>query len=145
MIKEEEIKKVKKYIEDCIKYKDWDTKGKAFYLAMNAGTLIRYIEQQEKSLYKQVKNLFEVSREATELYNRLNYCTQLREGDILYVFESKKEAEESFWKTISSERGISYNTERLRIDFYDYKEYYKTIDECKRELDGYRFKKIIFM
>lgn len=101
----------------------------------------------EVSLYRQVMNLFYTSEEAKKIYMTLKYCMQSGTGDELYIFENKKEAEEQFWKDVANTRGITYNTERLCINFYkeDYRVFYKEINQLKRELDGYRFKKIKFI
>ena len=68
-------------------------------------------------------------------------------GDYLYIFESKKEAEERYYYEIANTEHLSYNPSKLHItlDENNTRIYFKTIEECKRELDGYRFKQTVFM
>ena len=99
------------------------------------------------SLFKQVKNLFYASDEAIHIYWTLKNCMLSKTGDILYIFENKEDAKEQFWKDVLNTRGITYNTENSYINFYkeNYRVYYKTMNDLKRTLDGYRFKRIDFI
>lgn len=101
----------------------------------------------EINLFNQVKNLFCASDEAIHIYMTLKNCMLSKTGDELYIFESKEDAERQFWKAIANTREITYNTEKLYLNFYkeNYRVYYKTINELKRTLDGYRFKRIDFI
>ena len=103
------------------------------------------IINKEQSLYKQVKNLFQTSEEAREAYLALEYCTQHKAGDVLYIFTNRKEAKEAFSKAIALTQEITYDKQRLIINFDNYKVYYKTINELKNKLEGYRFKEIKFI
>lgn len=102
------------------------------------------------NLYKEVKNLFETSNEAIEMYMKFKSCTREYSEDRLFIYETTREAEKEFWKYITRCRGVTYNTDRRRIFFPGNKKekdetiYFKSINECKRELDGYRFKEIQF-
>ena len=101
----------------------------------------------EINLFKQVKNLFNTSDEAIHIYMTLKNCMLSKTGDELNIFESKEDAEKQFWKDVVNTKEITYNTEKLYLNFYkeNYRVHYKTINELKRTLDGYRFKRIDFI
>ena len=99
----------------------------------------------EANLYNYVKNLFQPPKEAIKIYQILKNRMLYETGDVLYIFKNKKEAKEMFWRTVATTPGITYNTEKLKIDFYSYAEYYKSIKQCEKILDGYRFKEIEFI
>lgn len=97
------------------------------------------------NLYEEVKNLFKASNEAIEIYKYLKCTIKYGKGDVLYIYETTKEAEKEFWEDVSRYRGVTYNTEKRRIYFSGYTTiYYKSINECKKKLDGYKFKEIQF-
>lgn len=52
---DEEIKIVKGYIKERLKWKDWD--NKAFYITMNAYTLVKHIENIESDKQKLIEKL----------------------------------------------------------------------------------------
>lgn len=85
--------------------------------------------------YKTKERAKEILQEIEKTYSR----------DILYIYETTKEAEREFWEDVSRYRGVTYNTEKRRIYFPGYATiYYKSINECKMKLDGYKFKEIQF-
>lgn len=100
------------------------------------------------NIYEEVKNLFNTSDEAVEIYNFLKCKTISKYGDILYIYKTIKEAEKEFWKYVSRYRGVTYNTEQRRIYFpkENTKIYFKAIDECRnhKRLAGYIFKEVHF-
>lgn len=97
------------------------------------------------NIYKEIKNLFEASDEAIEIYKYLKCTMSSGLGDTLYIYETTREAEKEFWEYVTRYRGVTYNTEKRTIYFpEDEMIYFKSINECKRKLDGYKFKKIKF-
>ena len=58
---DEEIKIVKGYIKERLKRKDWD--NKAFYITMNAYTLVKHIENIESDKQKLIEKLEEESKQ----------------------------------------------------------------------------------
>lgn len=98
-----------------------------------------------QNIYEEVKNLFKTSEVAVEIYKYLKSTMIYGTGDILYIYETTKEEEREFWEDVSRYRGVTYNTEKRRIYFPGYATiYYKSINECKMKLDGYKFKEIQF-
>lgn len=102
-----------------------------------------------KNLYEKVKCLFEAENdeEAVKLYCELNYTTQHKTGDVLYIYKTVKEAEKDFWEHIRMFSRITYNTEKRKIYFNsnpEVKIYFKSINECQNKLEGHRFKEIQF-
>lgn len=99
-------------------------------------------------IYEEVKNLFNTSTEAMEVYKFLKCKTMSKYGDILYIYRTIKEAEKEFWEYIARYRGITYNTEKRKIYFPEENVtiYFKSIDESKnkRNLTGCSFKEIHF-
>lgn len=97
------------------------------------------------NLYEEVKNLFQVSEEANEIYNGLKNTTIYGTGDILYIYRTNREAEKEFWEYVARYRGVTYNKERRKIYFPENETiYFKAINECKNKIDGYRLKEIQF-
>lgn len=98
-----------------------------------------------KNIYEEVRSLFKVSDAAIDIYKYLKSTMLYGKGDILYIYESTREAEKEFWEYVARYRGVTYNTEKRKIYFPgDETIYFKSINECRRKLDGYRFKEIQF-
>ena len=98
-----------------------------------------------QNIYEEVKNLFKTSEAAVEIYKYLKSTMKYGAGDVLYIYETTREAEKEFWEYVSRYRGVTYNTEKRRIYFPgDEIIYFKSINECKMKLDGYKFREIQF-
>lgn len=105
------------------------------------------------NIYETARKIFNIQDEefyeATEICKNLKSMMLYNSGGILFVYRNTKEAEMGFWKYVTkySEeyRGLTYNTEKRRIYLpEDETIYFKSIYECKKKLDGYRFKEILF-
>lgn len=88
---DEEIKIVKGYIKERLKWKDWD--NKAFYITMNAYTLVKHIENIESDKQKLIEKLEERIKAVDKCYNEL--LTDIGGIKVIYVTGlTKKEKEE---------------------------------------------------
>lgn len=97
------------------------------------------------NIYQEVKGLFKISDKSFDVYYYLKHTMLYGSGDILFVYETTREAEKEFWEYVARYRGVIYNTERRKIVFPgDENIYFKSINECKKKLEGYRFKEIQF-
>ncbi len=99
------------------------------------------------NLYDQVKMLFKISNIAMALYNELKYTMKFDSKNVLYIYNSMYILELDFKDIVKK-----YHKSILRIDRKNkiiylkkgQKIYLKTINECIRGLDGYRFCEINF-
>lgn len=100
------------------------------------------------NLYNQVKILFEISDIAMNLYTALKYTMKYgKSKDELYVYNTIHELELDFEdianKYHESTLQISRNNKLIYLK-NGTTIYLKTINDCTRGLDGYRFKKVKF-
>lgn len=100
------------------------------------------------NLYNQVKMLFEISNIAMDLYSVLQYTLKCRRSkDELYIYNTIHELELDFEDIVNkyheSTLQISRNNKLIYLK-NGTTIYFKTINECTRGLDGYRFGKVKF-
>lgn len=100
------------------------------------------------NLYNQVKILFEISDIAMSLYTALKYTMLFKKSkDELYIYNSIHELELDFEDIVRKYHESTLQISRNNKSIYlknGTTIYFKTINECLRELDGYRFGKVKF-
>lgn len=83
---DEEIKIVKGYIKERLKWKDWD--NKAFYITMNAYTLVKHIENIESDKQKLIEKLEEdIKSNNKSMTDVLNYTNMVKATRVNYAQE----------------------------------------------------------
>lgn len=95
-----------------------------------------------KKLFEEVYELFNISKEAFNLFYTLKYTTQgvVNSKDVLCLCKDRREADKVL-------KELSKKLDRKSRNVFESKEekiYVKTIEECKSGLDGYRFSTIVF-
>lgn len=95
--------------------------------------------------YQQLKMLFNINEETYDAYRRLAYTINKDVSNILYIFETYKEAEQKY-NEIAKRFKLLINRKDKRNGFIEFKNkkriYIWTIDKGINSLDGYRFKDI---
>ena len=95
--------------------------------------------------YQQLKMLFNINEETYDAYRRLTYTINKDGKNILYIFETYKEAEQKY-NEIAKRFKLLINRKDKRNGFIEFKNkkriYIWTIDKGINSLDGYRFKDI---
>lgn len=100
------------------------------------------------NLYNQVKTMFEISDIAMNVFKNLKYSIiHSNNSDELYIYNTINELELDYRDMLYKySESINKSNRKNKIIYLKNgtKVYLKTINECIRELDGYRFKKVKF-
>lgn len=95
--------------------------------------------------YQQLKMLFDINEETYNVYKLLAYTINKDSKNLLYIFETYKEAEQKY-NEIAKRFKLLINREDKRNGFIEFKNkeriYIWTIGRIINPLDGYRFKDI---
>lgn len=95
--------------------------------------------------YQQLKMLFNINEETYNVYKLLAYTINKDSKNLLYIFETYKEAEQKY-NEIAKRFKLLINREDKRNGFIEFKNkeriYIWTIGRTINLLDGYRFKDI---
>lgn len=100
------------------------------------------------NLYNEVKTMFEISDVAMKLFEELKFTRKyVSSTDELYIYNNINTLELDYREMIHKHPElINYSDRKRKIIYFKngIKVYLKTIYECTRGLDGYRFGKVKF-